>query len=160
MQSMDAAGDLFGTTSTGGASGNGTVFELVKSGGSYSSTPTVLVSFDGTNGAIPLGGLIMDSAGDLLGTLANGGANGDGTVFEVLKNGSGYNSTPLVPTSFNGTNSNMERGVYGVLAQESTRPSRSRRLFRPELRLSVCSKYVVDRCRAFVDRPSPPKHGL
>ena len=44
----DAAGDLFGTTYGGGANGDGTVFEIAKTAGSYASTPTTLVSFNGT----------------------------------------------------------------------------------------------------------------
>jgi uncharacterized repeat protein (TIGR03803 family) len=101
---MDAAGDLFGTTENGGASSDGTVFEIVKSGSSYSSTPTVLASFNDTDGADPLGSLIMDAAGDLLGTTSGGGASNDGTVFEIVKSGSNYSSTPTVLASFNGSN--------------------------------------------------------
>jgi hypothetical protein len=101
---MDAAGDLFGTSSSGGTYGYGTVFEIVKSGSSYSSTPTVLVSFSGSNGANPYGGLITDAAGDLFGTTYDGGASSDGTVFEIVKNGSSYSSTPTVLATFNGTN--------------------------------------------------------
>jgi uncharacterized repeat protein (TIGR03803 family) len=76
----DAAGDLFGTTSAGGAYGDGTVFEI-KAG---SGTVTTLLSFNGTDGSDPSAGLIADAAGDLFGTTYAGGANGDGTVFEVL----------------------------------------------------------------------------
>ena len=72
----DAAGDLFGMTDAGGASGYGTVFEMVKSGLSYSA-PVTLASFDGDDGAYTwAAGLIMDAAGDLFGTTADGGANG------------------------------------------------------------------------------------
>jgi uncharacterized repeat protein (TIGR03803 family) len=101
--SIDAAGDLFGTTLTGGANNKGTVFEIAKNGSGYSSTPTVLVSFNGTDGAFPFASLIMDSAGDLFGTTDGGGANGDGTVFEIAKTASGYSSTPTELVSFNGT---------------------------------------------------------
>ena len=67
-------------------------------------TPTTLVSFNGTNGRHRQAGLIADAAGDLFGTTASGGANGDGTVFEIAKTGSGYASTPTTLVSFNGTN--------------------------------------------------------
>src|SRR5579864_8808195 len=43
----DAAGDLFGTTSAGGANGDGAVFEIVKTLTGYASAPTTLVSFGG-----------------------------------------------------------------------------------------------------------------
>ena len=46
----DAAGDLFGTTISGGASGDGVVFEIAKTSSGYASTPTVLVSFNGSDG--------------------------------------------------------------------------------------------------------------
>jgi uncharacterized repeat protein (TIGR03803 family) len=49
----DANGDLFGTTSDGGASSEGTVFEIVKTSTGYASVPTTLVSFNGSNGANP-----------------------------------------------------------------------------------------------------------
>ena len=77
----DAAGDLFGTNYTGGANGDGTVFELVNNGGG-SYTPTTLVSFNGTDGSGPFASLIVDAAGHLFGTTSQDGANGDGTVFE------------------------------------------------------------------------------
>ncbi len=47
---MDSSGNLYGTTYGGGASGDGTVFELAKG----SSTITTLASFNGTNGEDPL----------------------------------------------------------------------------------------------------------
>jgi uncharacterized repeat protein (TIGR03803 family) len=80
----DSAGNLFGTAYGGGASNDGTVFEIVKGSG----TITALASFDGTNGANPYSNLIADANGNLYGTSSAGGANGHGTVFEVV-NGSG-----------------------------------------------------------------------
>ncbi len=87
----DAAGDLFGTTTNGGAYGYGTVFELVNHGGVY--TPVTLLGFNVTNGAYAHGDLIADAAGDLFGTTANGGTNDYGTVFELVNHGGG-NYTP------------------------------------------------------------------
>ena len=80
----DAAGNLYGTTVLGGASGDGTVFELMPSG-----TLSVLHSFAGSDGAQPYAGLIADAAGNLYGTTVAGGASifcgafGCGTVFEL-----------------------------------------------------------------------------
>jgi uncharacterized repeat protein (TIGR03803 family) len=49
-----------------------------------SGTEKVLYSFQGGNdGADPYASLIFDNAGNLYGTTAAGGANGDGTVFEL-----------------------------------------------------------------------------
>jgi uncharacterized repeat protein (TIGR03803 family) len=42
-----------------------------------------LLSFNGTNGASPVGGVILDSQGDLFGTTSAGGASSRGTVFEL-----------------------------------------------------------------------------
>ena len=91
----DQSGDLFGTTSEGGASGVGTVFEVQAGSGII----TTLASFNGTNGDRPYGNLILDSSGDLFGTTEEGGADDDGTVFEV-RAGSGAITTLV---SFNGT---------------------------------------------------------
>jgi len=99
----DAAGDLFGTTSEGGANGAGTVFEIAKTNNGYASAPITLVNFDGTDGEYPYGGLIVDAAGDLFGTTDQGGANGQGTVFEITNTGTGYASTPITLTNFDGT---------------------------------------------------------
>jgi uncharacterized repeat protein (TIGR03803 family) len=99
----DAHGNLFGTTYGGGANGDGTVFEVVKTAGGYASTPTTLVSFNGTDGATPQAALIADAYGNLFGTTYYGGAYGLGTVFEVAKTASGYASTPTTLVSFNGT---------------------------------------------------------
>lgn len=85
---MDGAGNLYGTTSSGGngssaSGGNGTVYKLAPDGtGGY--TETILYGFLGsTDGTVPNGGLIMDSAGNLYGT-TNGGLGGAyGNVFEI-----------------------------------------------------------------------------
>src|SRR5262249_31105718 len=98
----DAAGNLFGTTSSGGANNLGTVFEITKTSSGYASTPIVLFSFDGAHGADPEAGLLADAAGDLFGTTSSGGANNLGTVFEITKTSSGYASTPIVLFSFDG----------------------------------------------------------
>jgi uncharacterized repeat protein (TIGR03803 family) len=99
----DANGDLFGTTEQGGASGDGTVFEIAKTAAGYVGTPTTLVSFNGTDGALPVAGLIADSRGDLFGTTRSGGANNEGSVFEIAKTAGGYASTPTTLASFNGS---------------------------------------------------------
>ena len=82
---LDSHGNLYGTTYYGGIHLYwGTAFELSpREGGGY--TETVLRSFDynGTDGARPEGGLIMDTAGNLYGTTYSGGIHGYGTVFEI-----------------------------------------------------------------------------
>jgi uncharacterized repeat protein (TIGR03803 family) len=81
---FDAAGNLYGTTSTGGAYGSGTVFELTPTaGGTWSEK--VLYSFknDGTDGINPKAGVIFDAAGNLYGTTSHGSPSHQGTVFEL-----------------------------------------------------------------------------
>jgi uncharacterized repeat protein (TIGR03803 family) len=98
----DAAGDLFGTTSRGGADNDGTVFEIVKTAHGFAGAPTTLVSFAGADGSTPVGSLIADAAGDLFGTTRYGGADNDGTVFEIAKTKGGYASAPTTLVSFTG----------------------------------------------------------
>ena len=84
----DAAGNLYGTTSSGGIYNSGTVFKLEppsQQGGAW--TEVVLYNFcalkgcaDGEN---PVAGLIQDAAGNLYGTTYGGGPHGWGAVFEV-----------------------------------------------------------------------------
>ena len=75
----DSSGNLFGATCGGGADDDGTVFEIMAGSGPV----TTLASFNGANGQTPQGGVVEDSSGDLFGTAYNGGAYGEGTVFEV-----------------------------------------------------------------------------
>jgi uncharacterized repeat protein (TIGR03803 family) len=81
---LDAKGDLFGTCSAGGASGAGTIWE-VAANGKYKT----IYSFGatGTDGQGPLGGVTLDSKGDLFGTCNVGGGTGAGTVWEVTASG-------------------------------------------------------------------------
>jgi uncharacterized repeat protein (TIGR03803 family) len=101
----DAAGNLLGTTAYGGAYDHGTVFEIAKTTGGYASSPIILVSFNGTDGNVPVARLIADASGNLLGTTEGGGAYGSpygyGTVFEIAKTHNGYSSTPTTLVSFN-----------------------------------------------------------
>lgn len=76
---LDAAGNIRGTTSGGGASGQGTVFEIAHG----SKTITVVATFDAANGLLPNPGLVRDSLGNLFGTTNAGGAYDDGVIFEI-----------------------------------------------------------------------------
>ena len=62
---------------------------------------STLASFDSSNGADPLGGLVADAAGNFYGTTTEGGSYGYGTIFELARGTEGqYTLTTLV--SFNG----------------------------------------------------------
>ncbi|WP_181160023.1 choice-of-anchor tandem repeat GloVer-containing protein [Sandaracinobacter neustonicus] len=78
----DAAGNLYGTTRSGGANGVGTLFRL-GTDGVYS----VLHNFSSASGGVAEAGLTIDAAGNLYGTTSAGGANGLGTVFRVGTDG-------------------------------------------------------------------------
>jgi uncharacterized repeat protein (TIGR03803 family) len=84
---FDRAGNLYGTTSSGGSYGDGIVFKLAPDvDGAW--TETVLHSFLGGDGAGPIGDLVIDSAGNVYGTTAGGGTGacfpgGCGTVFRI-----------------------------------------------------------------------------
>jgi uncharacterized repeat protein (TIGR03803 family) len=76
-------GNLYGTTIAGGSSGDGVVFELSASGGTW--TENVLHSFAGSpsDGVYPEGGLVFDNDGNLYGVTTRGGATGNGIVYEI-----------------------------------------------------------------------------
>ena len=92
---LDAAGSLYGTTIGGGnssctinnGSGCGTVFRLKKN--RYGKwNVSVLHSFSGQpDGAGPLAGLVLDSAGNLYGSTGQGGGSNAGTVFKLARAG-------------------------------------------------------------------------
>jgi uncharacterized repeat protein (TIGR03803 family) len=76
LQATD--GNFYGTTSSGGAAGEGTVFRMAPDG-----TMTVLHAFSYADGDRPEATLIQAVDGDLYGTTSSGGAFGDGTVFRM-----------------------------------------------------------------------------
>jgi uncharacterized repeat protein (TIGR03803 family) len=78
----DSSGNLYGTTSQGGAYGKGTVWKLDVSG-----KETVLHSFDSTYGFLGYTGLVRDAKNNLYGMTLGGGTYGKGTVFEVDASG-------------------------------------------------------------------------
>ncbi len=90
---LDSAGNVYGEaigcgSSTAGSDPGGTVFKLTPSSGAW--IETTLASFqDQATGQQPLGGVTLDSKGNLYGTLSIGGTDTDtcpigcGTVFEV-----------------------------------------------------------------------------
>ena len=79
---MDAAGNLYGTTTKDGAHGLGSVFKLTPSNGGW--TETDLYDFvSGSGGAVPYGSVVVDANGNLYGTASQGGANGYGVIWEI-----------------------------------------------------------------------------
>jgi uncharacterized repeat protein (TIGR03803 family) len=101
-------GNYYGTAEFGGAydpsyAGNGTVFKTTTNG-----VLTSLVSFNGTNGANPAGGLALGTNGLLYGTTSGGGDNDSGTVFSITTNGT---LTTLYSFTGGGDGSDPEAGL-------------------------------------------------
>jgi uncharacterized repeat protein (TIGR03803 family) len=86
-------GTLYGTTQSGGKYGNGTVFAINTNGAGftnlYSFTAASGSNFTNSDGASPLAGLIL-SGNTLYGTAPYGGSSGNGAVFKVYTNGTGF----------------------------------------------------------------------
>jgi uncharacterized repeat protein (TIGR03803 family) len=82
----DANGNLYGLTSSGGASTYyGVAYELERTAkGQYKYR--VIYNFTAGDSAEPGGTLIFDTAGNLYGTAAGGGSHNGGTVFELVPN--------------------------------------------------------------------------
>ncbi|HLY05638.1 MAG TPA: choice-of-anchor tandem repeat GloVer-containing protein [Rhizomicrobium sp.] len=78
---LDGAGNLYGTTDIGGTGDGGTVFQL--QGSSFSTLYNFCSASQCGDGSAPQAPLIIDSTGNLYGTTASGGADDNGTVFEL-----------------------------------------------------------------------------
>lgn len=108
---LDSAGNVDGTTQYGGQFNAGIVFQLTRSGSSWAEN--ILQNFDGPDGAQPVGGLLLDGSGNIFGTTNRGGATGiGGQVFELMPSGGGWTASLL--HSFNG-----ESGPGGDLVMDS-----------------------------------------
>jgi len=82
---LDANGVLYATTVLGGTYFEGTVFKLTPPAvKGHAWTETVLHNFgNGSDGDVPHGALVFDSAGALFGTAYSGGAHGLGMAFKL-----------------------------------------------------------------------------
>lgn len=99
---VDSAGNVYGTTQTGGAYNLGTVFELSQVNGVW--IETILHNFGATgDGSTPVAGLLLDSSGNLYGTTEyGGGTRGGGTVFKLSPTGLGLWSYAIMHTFIGG----------------------------------------------------------
>jgi len=101
-----ADGNIYGTTESGGASSDGTVFKITPAG-----ALTTLYAFSGADGADPYAGLVQGADGNFYGTTEYGGNADDGTVFKITPTGA---LTTLY--AFSGTDGAIP---YAVLVQDA-----------------------------------------
>ena len=113
---FDQSGNLYGTTTYGGAYGSGAIYKLTPSGSGW--TESLLYSFTGgTDGANPYAGLIFDQAGNLYGAAAVGGSGNGGTAFELTPSNGSWTFNPLY--SFTGPGGAFAPGPIANLAFDS-----------------------------------------
>jgi uncharacterized repeat protein (TIGR03803 family) len=81
---FDTFGAIYGTTITGGPSGQGTIFKLSPPPSPHGTwTKTLIYGFGGVDGARPRSKLIFDTVGAIYGTTEKGGKRDQGTVFKL-----------------------------------------------------------------------------
>ena len=128
---LDNADNVYGTTGSGGANENGTVYKLTNSGSGWTGTTLYEFPNPATDGAGPAGALIFDLSGNLYGTTESQGAGGGGTVFELSPSGGSWAHSVLYSFSGNGGGPqgnlamDSDGNLYGVThATEPTAPDR------------------------------------
>jgi uncharacterized repeat protein (TIGR03803 family) len=100
---LDAAGNLYGVTESGGTTGAGTVYQMTpQSGGKWIERIIHNFSATGTAGINPVGKLTFDAAGNLFGGTSWGGIYGEGTVFEMKRKGGMWIERDLYSFNHNG----------------------------------------------------------
>jgi uncharacterized repeat protein (TIGR03803 family) len=86
----DPAGNLFGSTQGGGPQDAGSVYELIPpASGESAWTEIALHYFNGADGRVPQGGVILDGMGNLYGATTQGGDSNAGVVYELSPPGTG-----------------------------------------------------------------------
>jgi uncharacterized repeat protein (TIGR03803 family) len=116
----DAKGNFYGVTTQGGVHNLGAVYEVSSpavQGDPW--TETVLYSFNGTDGTLPAGRLLLGAGGRLFGTTNGGGASSAGTVFALTPpTVAGNPWTHTILYSFTGGNDGTSP-ESGVIADQS-----------------------------------------
>lgn len=91
---IDAAGNLYGVCTVGGANGFGTVYKMSPAQGKWQFS-TLYAFKDQPDGALPYGGVISDKAGNLYGTTYYAGVHDLGTVYKLTHNGGTWTESVL-----------------------------------------------------------------
>jgi len=114
---------LYGITQAGGIFTNGTVFRLNSDGSNFTNLHTftsfgqVNYSYTNSDGAYPLAELIL-TGNVLYGTANSGGINGNGTIFALNADGTGFTNlhtftTIVINTNSSGSVSYTNSGGHG-----------------------------------------------
>lgn len=82
---LDRTGNLFGTTYSGGAYNDGVIFRISPTG--HEKVLHEFAGYQNGDGASPSAGLVADKAGNLYGVTLLGGADNQGTVFKLARDG-------------------------------------------------------------------------
>ena len=114
---FDSAGNLIGVAESGGTKDDGVIFQLTRSGDSW--TESVLYNFDsqGNGGYAPQAGLVSDASGNFYGsTVASSGYSG--VIFELSPSNGGwtYNVLAQIPGQYRfGPNAPLTMDAAGNL---------------------------------------------
>ncbi|HXM21312.1 MAG TPA: choice-of-anchor tandem repeat GloVer-containing protein [Terriglobales bacterium] len=98
---FDSAGNLYGTTSRGGAHGAGLVFQLTPRHQCWKETVLHSFALD-SDGNEPFAAVVLDKAGNLYGTTAGGGAYEGGIAFMLTPSSGGWTENVLHNFGANG----------------------------------------------------------
>jgi len=115
---LDTAGNLYGTTTAGGAYGFGTAFKMARTtGGAWEERILHSFSENGTDGGLPYAGLSSDALGNLYGVTFQGGAFNYGIAFKLAPSPAGWTETILHNFNLDGSD-----GInpYGNLVLDAT----------------------------------------
>ena len=118
-------GYLYGVTRAGGANGSGTVFKVARDGSDFASlhpfaaitsaaTASVVVNADG---AYPVGALVEGADGYFYGVTGQGGANGNGTVYRLRFDGSGFQALHVFSTTTTDSATSLPVNADGAIPQ-------------------------------------------
>lgn len=107
---------LYGVATKGGSSGDGTVFAVSTNGTGFTNLHSLLGTADGMD---PRGALTLESS-TLYGTARAGGSSGNGTVFKVNVDGSGFETLHHFSALISSTNSDGANLIAGLIYSANT----------------------------------------
>jgi len=112
---------IYGTTGVGGAFGNGTVFSINSNSTDLTNLHsfTAYTNFTNNDGAWPVCVLVL-SGNALFGTTFYGGSGGNGTVFRMNTDGTGFTNLHYFTATVSNTNSDGANPQTGLIISGNT----------------------------------------